>query len=122
MNKLQIWGFDLGRIYKHRNHFLRKLQEEYYVAGFILTYLQEFHRIFNMANIDPTKAVPLKDFGRQLSPRRSYHTIRGWCLDGKLNRRTGERVKLESVYLPAGLCTDVDAFLRFVERLNGADG
>lgn len=72
-----------------------------------------------MANIDPTKAVPLKDFGRRLSPRRAYQTVRGWCLIGKLNRRTGERVKLESVYLPAGLCTDVDAFLRFVERLNG---
>jgi hypothetical protein len=69
--------------------------------------------------IDPAKAVPLRDFGRKLSPRRAYQTVRGWCVIGKLNPKTGQRIKLESVYLPAGRCTDMDAFLRFIERLNG---
>ena len=69
--------------------------------------------------INPLKAIPLRDFGRTLETKRTYKTVLGWCKGGKLNRRTGERVKLEAVYLPSGLCTDVDAFIRFVERLNG---
>jgi hypothetical protein len=85
-----------------------------------LTKLVIFLIIQNMPTIDPIKAVPLKDFGRQLSPRRAYQTVRGWCVVGKLNRQTGERIKLESVYLPFGLCTDVAAFGRFVDRLNAS--
>jgi hypothetical protein len=68
--------------------------------------------------IDPMKAVPLKEFGRSLKPRRCYRTILEWCKFGRINRQTGERYRLESIYLPAGQCTDEDAFRRFIDKVN----
>lgn len=69
--------------------------------------------------INPMKAVPLKEFGRSLDPAKCYRTVLEWCRFGRLNRKTGERHRLESIYLPSGQCTDEDAYRRFIERIDG---
>ena len=72
-------------------------------------------------SVDPMTAVPIREFGKKFKPPIAYETIRFWCTQGRLNRKTQQRVKLDSVYLPCGLCTNEAAFRRFVDRLNSSE-
>lgn len=45
-------------------------------------------------------------------------TIHSWATFGRRNVYTGKTVRLETIRLPNGLCTSLEAYERFVKALN----
>jgi hypothetical protein len=64
--------------------------------------------------------VPLSDFGKLLPTKVAYRTVFGWYDPGTMNQTTGQRICLETIMLPVGRCTSMEAYHRFIARLNGA--
>lgn len=60
--------------------------------------------------------VPLKDSKRFLGVE--GHTVTNCARDGRHNYATGEQIFLEMVRTPTGTCTTVEAWQRFMARLN----
>jgi len=68
------------------------------------------------------KPILLRVFGRHLQEPRDYDTVRKWWKRGLLADRGcpgGKRVKLETVRLTGGRHTTMEAYGRFIARLNG---
>ena len=63
------------------------------------------------------KTILLSDFGRQLPDKRKYEAILRWTTHGRTGVR-GKRIKLERVQTPGGWATSLEAYQRFLERLN----
>jgi len=70
-------------------------------------------------SIDPSKEdiFVLSESPKRL--RKSSRMVRLYITQGVKNVMTGEIVKLESIRLPGGLGTSMEAWFRFIERLNG---
>lgn len=49
----------------------------------------------------------------------SPQTLRNYADKGVINVTSGERVYLETVQLPSGKATSVEAYHRFVKNING---
>ena len=64
------------------------------------------------------KKVYLSDLAKEVEPRVTYSTAWQWWRLGRVNRHTGERVKLEAVRLSGGLATSFEAYERFLMALN----
>ncbi len=62
--------------------------------------------------------APLADLGKRLGRRIPYHTVRGWVKIGRVNAWTRSRVHLESIGMPSGESTSVEAYWRFIKALN----
>jgi len=74
-----------------------------------------------MIDLRVEKPILLKLFGRHLPEPRDYDTIRKWWKRGLLlDRRKprGKRVKLETCRIVGGLATTLEAYARFLDRLN----
>lgn len=65
--------------------------------------------------------MPLAQLRRHLPGKPHYQTLMEWCTVGRLNRLTGRREKLERIMLPSGTASSLQAYLRFIERLNSLD-
>jgi hypothetical protein len=73
-----------------------------------------------MIDLQVEKPILLRVFGRHLSEQRDYDTVRKWWRRGLvIDRLTGQRIKLETVRLTAGRATTMEAYNRFLRRLNG---
>ncbi len=70
--------------------------------------------------IDPTKeeVVPLQEFRKILGQKYAYTTILQWVREGRLNRWSKTRHKLEAIQMPWGLGTSKEAYWRFIKKLN----
>lgn len=70
--------------------------------------------------IDPAVEVvyPLKDMKKLISSKPTYETLVGWAKRGILNHETKQMVKLETIKLPLGRGTSVEAYQRFLVALN----
>jgi hypothetical protein len=71
-----------------------------------------------MIDLAKEQPLPLRIFARRLRDPLDYDTVHKWWRRGLLNRDTGKRVKLETVRLSTGRCTSMEAYWRFIERLN----
>jgi len=67
------------------------------------------------------QVMPLQQLGKQLPGRPRYNTLLEWCKLGRRNRNTSKRVKLEVIRMPGGMASSLEAYLRFIERLNSLD-
>lgn len=70
-----------------------------------------------MIDIARERPIPLADLGKALHCRIPYTTVWHWWRVGVLNRETGERVTLETIQMPRGRSTTVEAYMRFVRNL-----
>jgi hypothetical protein len=68
--------------------------------------------------INPLECEPLAQLGRKLPGRPAYTTLMDWCKRGRVNWNTRKRVKMEFLALPSGFASSLEAYLRFVDRLN----
>lgn len=68
--------------------------------------------------LDPMKCEPLSQLGRKLPGRPKYTTLLDWCKRGRMNWATRKRVRMEFICLPSGQASSLEAYLRFVDRLN----
>lgn len=68
----------------------------------------------NLAN---ERLISLRDFAGALPEGPTYQTVWGWATRGR--QRLGDRklVVLETVKLPCGRCTTLEAYYRFVQAL-----
>lgn len=66
------------------------------------------------------QVMPLSELRRHLPGKPHYQTLLEWCKLGRKNQVTGQRVRLERVQLPSGHASSLEAYLRFIERLNAA--
>jgi len=62
--------------------------------------------------------IPLSDLGERLGRRIPYATVRGWHVNGRVNRHTRKRVKLGAMRMTYGLATSVEEYWRFIEKLD----
>jgi hypothetical protein len=69
-------------------------------------------------NLNKEVPVLLREFGKLLPERVPYYTLRRWWRLGCTNRETGETFKLETVRLPTGRATSMEAYNRFVANLS----
>jgi hypothetical protein len=69
-------------------------------------------------NLNKEVPVLLREFGKLLPERVPYYTLRRWWRAGCTNRETGANVKLETVRLPTGRATTMEAYNRFVANLS----
>lgn len=69
--------------------------------------------------IDQTKedVFQLSDGPKKVS--KSYWTLRSFILHGKQRSSDGKIIYLERIELTGGLATSVEAYNRFISRLNG---
>lgn len=75
--------------------------------------------------IDVRKETPilLSEFAKRM--KRDYDTVRKWCNRGVIAdpaRPEKGRVKLEAIWLTDGRATTVEAYQRFIEKINSARG
>ena len=68
--------------------------------------------------VEPALAMSFKELARLLPQRRRPRTIEAWTRNGRLNRRTGKRVKLASIRLPQGRGSSLDAYYEFLAELD----
>jgi hypothetical protein len=73
-----------------------------------------------MINPLSEQVMPLSVLRRHLPGKPHYQTLLEWCKLGRKNQNTGLRVRLERVQLPSGQASSLEAYLRFIERLNAA--
>jgi hypothetical protein len=72
-------------------------------------------------NLRAEKPILLRVFAKScLNEERDYDTIRKWWKHGLLNRATGKKVRLEVIRLSNGMHTSMEAYDRFLMRLNGS--
>lgn len=73
--------------------------------------------------IDPLREtlMPLTQLRRHLPGKPAYPTLLGWCRAGRVNRLTGKRIFLEQIRLPSGMHSSLEAYLRFLNKLNSLD-
>lgn len=71
--------------------------------------------------IDTAKERPFTfyEFGRLAEIDRHESTVREWTESGRWNRGRTKRIILESVKTSAGMCTSLEAYHRWIRRLNG---
>lgn len=62
--------------------------------------------------------LPLDALRRMLPRKPHFYTILQWVKFGRINRETDERVQMEAVQGTAGLESSVEAYERFIDRLN----
>lgn len=62
--------------------------------------------------------IPLAEIGRHLPGEPCYDTVWKWWKLGRVNRETGTVFYLETVDLTSGRCSSIEAYWRFIERLN----
>lgn len=69
--------------------------------------------------IDPTKelVISLRRLGMKLPERVSKTTVHRWVKVG-ITRSQKAPVKLESIRMPWGIGTSMEAYKRFIKRLN----
>lgn len=69
--------------------------------------------------IDPRKetVLPLRQLARLIPDEPHYTTVLGWCTVGK-ETEAGAVVVMESIEMTYGKGSTLDAFWRFIERLN----
>lgn len=67
------------------------------------------------------QAMPIKDLAKLLPGKPSYFTIREWVLEGRRNIYTRARVKMDSVQLPTGMASSMEAYQRFIAALNALE-
>ena len=60
----------------------------------------------------------LSDLGKHLPYKPGYQTIWNWIYKGRLDVHGGERCFMDSIFLPNGLASSIEAYQRFVEGLN----
>lgn len=77
-----------------------------------------------MIDLRVEKPILLRVFAKScLDEARDYDTIRKWWKRGLVaDRLTGKRVKLETVRLTNGRATTMEAYNRFMRKLQGFDG
>lgn len=70
--------------------------------------------------IDRTKeeTFPLRRLPKKVGISREYGTIYTWTTKGLHNSHTDTTVKLETVRGPAGMETSVEAYFRFLAKLD----
>lgn len=66
------------------------------------------------------QVMPLSELRRHLPTKPHYQTLLEWCKLGRKNQVTGQRVRLEHVQLPSGQASSLEAYLRFIQRLNAS--
>jgi hypothetical protein len=66
------------------------------------------------------RLILLRDFARHLPESPTYQTVWGWATRGR-RRADGELVYLETVRIPAGRCTTLEAYWRFLVALSEGD-
>jgi hypothetical protein len=71
-----------------------------------------------MINPLKEKVMPLSRLGRHLPESPKYTTLMDWCKRGRVNWSTRRRVKLECITLPSGISSSLEAYLRFITKLN----
>jgi len=64
------------------------------------------------------QVMPLSQLGRKLPGRPKYTTLLDWCKRGRMNWCTRKRVRMEIITLPGGQASSLEAYLRFVDKLN----
>ena len=69
---------------------------------------------------DPFKERPvlLGNLGKRLGQRMPYQTVYSWVSKGLLNTHTKKRHYLATIRLPSGLATSIEAYMRFLRKLN----
>lgn len=67
------------------------------------------------------KVVLLSELKHHVPYKPGYNTVLVWAKVGKKNRRTRRVHRLQTVRLPNGLATSVEAYQRFIQELN-SDG
>lgn len=68
-----------------------------------------------MIDVTKEKLMPLSDLARQLDV--SYNTVNRMILFGRKNLQ-GEIVKMECLNTPSGRRTTIEAYYRFIGKLN----
>ena len=74
-----------------------------------------------MINPLQENVLPLRQLRRQLPGKPAYQTLLEWCTKGRKNRLTGRRETMEKLRLPPGYHSSLEAYLRFIDRLNSLD-
>jgi len=67
------------------------------------------------------KVVLLSDLKNHVPYKPGYNTVLVWAKVGKKNRRTRRIHRLQTVRLPNGLATSLEAYQRFIQELNNDD-
>ncbi len=69
--------------------------------------------------IDPSVELPLafSELGRAVNYKVGRNTVREWAEEGRVST-SGNRVYLEWIMMPWGRATTVEAYYRFLDRLN----
>lgn len=70
--------------------------------------------------VDPREesVIPLAELTGIVQSDVGYNTVLNWIKRGRINHFTKERIHLEAVRMPYGWGTSVEAYWRFVEKLN----
>lgn len=74
-----------------------------------------------MIDLRREKPIPLLQLKRVAGVNRSKTTLFRWARSGAVSRVTGDRVRLETIYQGNARCTSIEAYWRFMFRLNGTD-
>lgn len=80
-----------------------------------------------MAKIDISKERPLtlqklsQIVKEERSVSRAYCTYWTWVNDGLERKSDGQKVYLDHIYIGGTLCSSLEAYDRFIEKLNGED-
>lgn len=64
--------------------------------------------------------IPLEELRKILPRKPGLQTVRNWATAGLLNWNNRRRVFLETVRIASGKATSIEAYRRFIERLNEA--
>lgn len=74
-------------------------------------------------SIDPSveEIFPVRGLRQRAGVKRSKYSLKRWWRDGVISPVTGERVKLEMIYEGNVACTSVQAYYRFLFRMNGQE-
>jgi hypothetical protein len=60
----------------------------------------------------------LSELRKKLPHEHEYQTVWSWCVIGKKHPYTRQMVRMEAVQTTVGIASSVDAYYRFLERLN----
>lgn len=73
--------------------------------------------------IDPSseEIFPMCELRQRAGLRKSRSSLKRWVSQGVISPVTGERVRLEKIYEGNVACTSLQAYYRFLFRMNGQD-
>lgn len=74
-----------------------------------------------MIDLRREKPFPLLHLRRVAGVNRSKTTLFRWARVGAVSRVTGDRVRLETIYQGNARCTSLEAYWRFMFRMNGTE-